>query len=1097
MTDNQKAVKAVDQWQDDAFSNVLSVTLDQTNPKRRNRMYLESVAKELRSEGSAVLITTGTLERVVVARLEESAVAASGVSVSGFLLNSWRSMHAVADNLSGAKGKALDAETRGARIAALGEAQRLLVSYIGLALQIPEMFSQLGQPGQRIIVTALLTDTDPLSPLVPELMDQLAARFKEDGLADVVAPIFRELGMRATLPSNRSLLQPGFRAILQAAETLLAQAEVARAVPHMATFDPEESAGRQMQTSTALGAFLALSAFPSSDETITKVYYADAAGRSRDDNEALHSSLRTTVQFLQAALFTVFDRLVRSGAAERNLTLQYTLRTLATNALRSGMQADMTRVVDDGFADNLATVWLRLSEPFTADAHLKRISRVDPDWVTSRILRSAEGLDDAQHHIATYWRELTRICADKEFVDAYLERRGSEEVAAGASGFICDCFFATANALHLGPMSTVSRYLELLKRIGRFENEIARVQAAPELLPPTQRVNLPSAIERWNQQLNGLKCEKIALDAQILDPRRLGSAFVFYRFAMCFLLRQIDAQHGFPHQPFAMPGETSAADDDTEQQQKQQQVKALEQWRMLPQFLVEDVVEFVVFLTLHSPDTLVDSTLQVGQGGDGGLRAFSDVLPLFVVAFLARPGYISNPYVKAKLVDILHMLTYRDPREDSDYVDTHEGAPPTRTMRVHPAVHQFQTCLDASALARRFLVPALLRFYVDIEQTGASSQFYDKFNIRYYLARTLRALWAQSHVHVLATKQFFLRSLQPTATAAATTTGSASRDQRVVEEFVARLMTDTTYLLDESLSHLATVRDAERRQAEIAAGQPATTPDEPADLAQRLQEAERIARSYVSLAHETVHMLAFLTRIVPTPFQAPEVVGRLAAMLNYTLQQLAGPKCSNLRVRNMSERFAFNPRVLLSELVSVYVHLGLPPEQDDDSQPSSGEERSLSAKELLPSSDAVSRFVTAVVEDDRSYSAKLFEEAYAILERRSLKSTESLDRLRLFALQCKTAKVDTHATEFLESIAPDEYLDPLLASLMTDPVRLPTSGTVMDRSVIKGQLLSDPRDPFNRAPLSADMLVPLDDLKREIHDWREAKMVDYYASKQS
>ncbi|KAJ1787342.1 Ubiquitin conjugation factor E4, partial [Coemansia sp. RSA 2399] len=321
------------------------------------------------------------------------------------------------------------------------------------------------------------------------------------------------------------------------------------------------------------------------------------------------------------------------------------------------------------------------------------------------------------------------------------------------------------------------------------------------------------------------------------------------------------------------------------------------------------------------------------------------------------------------------------------------------------------------------------------------------------------------------------------------------RDQQVVEEFVARLMTDTTYLLDESLSQLATVRDTERRQAEIASGkQPQAgdeNPDEASDLAQRLQEAERTARSYVSLAHETVHMLAFLTRIVPKPFQAAEVVNRLAAMLNYTLQQLAGPKCSNLRVKNMSERFSFNPRVLLSELSSVYVHLGLPLLEEDE------EEEHPRARKASQDIVAIDRFVTAVVEDDRSYTAKLFEEAYGILERRSLKGAESLSRLRLFAQKCKSAKVDTRVTEYLEGVAPDEYLDPLLASLMTDPVRLPTSDTVMDRSVIKGQLLSDPRDPFNRAPLSADMLEPLPELKKEIQAWREAKMADYYASQQS
>ncbi|KAJ2363353.1 Ubiquitin conjugation factor E4, partial [Coemansia sp. RSA 2611] len=122
--------------------------------------------------------------------------------------------------------------------------------------------------------------------------------------------------------------------------------------------------------------------------------------------------------------------------------------------------------------------------------------------------------------------------------------------------------------------------------------------------------------------------------------------------------------------------------------------------------------------------------------------------------------------------------------------------------------------------------------------------------------------------------------------------------------------------------------------------------------------------------------------------------------------------------------------------------------------------------------------------------------AYAILEQRSLKSPDSLERLREFARKCQDAKVDSRAIEYLESQAPDAYLDPLLASLITEPVRLPTSDNVMDLAVIKGQLLSDPRDPFNRAPLTVDMLEPLPELKQEIAQWRERKMEEYRSSTQ-
>ena len=58
---------------------------------------------------------------------------------------------------------------------------------------------------------------------------------------------------------------------------------------------------------------------------------------------------------------------------------------------------------------------------------------------------------------------------------------------------------------------------------------------------------------------------------------------------------------------------------------------------------------------------------------------------------------------------------------------------------------------------------------------------------------------------------------------------------------------------------------------------------------------------------------------------------------------------------------------------------------------------------------------------------------------------------------------------------------------MTDPVRLPNSGQIVDRSTIARHLLSDQNDPFTRAPLTMEQVEPLDDLKVNIQAWMEEK----------
>jgi ubiquitin conjugation factor E4 B len=58
---------------------------------------------------------------------------------------------------------------------------------------------------------------------------------------------------------------------------------------------------------------------------------------------------------------------------------------------------------------------------------------------------------------------------------------------------------------------------------------------------------------------------------------------------------------------------------------------------------------------------------------------------------------------------------------------------------------------------------------------------------------------------------------------------------------------------------------------------------------------------------------------------------------------------------------------------------------------------------------------------------------------------------------------------------------------MEDPVKLPSSNIIVDRNTIDKHLLSDPTDPFNRSKLSKEMLIPCDELKSKINEYKKAK----------
>lgn len=61
-------------------------------------------------------------------------------------------------------------------------------------------------------------------------------------------------------------------------------------------------------------------------------------------------------------------------------------------------------------------------------------------------------------------------------------------------------------------------------------------------------------------------------------------------------------------------------------------------------------------------------------------------------------------------------------------------------------------------------------------------------------------------------------------------------------------------------------------------------------------------------------------------------------------------------------------------------------------------------------------------------------------------------------------------------------------ALMADPVILPSSGKTVERKVIERILLTDPKDPFNRQPLTIDLVKPNDELRQQIEKWKSEQL---------
>ncbi|UKJ88205.2 ubiquitination-mediated degradation component [Theileria orientalis] len=249
-------------------------------------------------------------------------------------------------------------------------------------------------------------------------------------------------------------------------------------------------------------------------------------------------------------------------------------------------------------------------------------------------------------------------------------------------------------------------------------------------------------------------------------------------------------------------------------------------------------------------------------------------------------------------------------------------------------------------------------------------------------------------------------------------------------------------------------------------------------------ELKSRTRSFVEYGFEICSLLNILCSEFPSDITSSSVLlTQVATCLGCCLESLAGPKCLQLKVKNMDE-YGFKPREWLSKIMKCYIALY---ENDPDSKSSSSSiDTGYDAPEQARSDDDYedenNPFVKAVVADERYYKPELFTRCVRFATREMLlsyKSIKSFNKLsnRLLEHAKRTSLLYENASN---AEIPEHFLDPIMMDVMEDPVLLPTSGKVMDRKNIERHLMSEATDPFTRAPLDRSQLVDQPELKREI-----------------
>nr|XP_043615254.1 probable ubiquitin conjugation factor E4 [Erigeron canadensis] len=963
--------RSPEEIEDIILKKIFLVTLTDSMTNDPRIVYLEMTAAEIMSEGHDLKLSHHLIERILVDRLSGNFVSAEPPFV--YLIGIYKRAYEESKKISNMKDKLVKTHME----FVVNQAKKLSVSYCRIHLSNPDMFPDWDKNKTNV------------SPLLPLVFNEVSSsvdvfggggsgsgngalscpgfleEFFKDTDYETMEPILKQLfeDLRGIVLKCSAL--GNFQQPLRALMYLISFPVGAKALVNHQWWIPKGAYlnGRVIEMTSILGPFFHVSALP--DQTIFKGQpdvgqqcFSDSSTRRPADLLSSFTTIKTVMNNLYDGLAEILRSLLKNTSTRENV-LQYIAEVINKNASRSHIQVDPISSASSGMFVNLSAVMLRLCEPFL-DTHSTKKDKIDPKYVFY-----GSRLD---------FKELTALHASSEEVTDWL-KLNSPSNAHGSTNysFICECFFMTARVLNLGLLKAFSDFKHLVQDISRSEDSLATLKTMQEQAPSPR---LAQDIARVEKEIESSTQEKLCYEAQILrDGGLLQQALSFYQLMVVWLVSRIGGFRMPLPQPCPM------------------------EFACMPEHFVEDVMELLIFAS------------RIPRALDG---VKLDDFMNFIIMFMASPEYIRNPYLRAKMVEVLNCWMPRGNDTSSATSSLFEG-------------HQ---------LSVQYLVRNLLKLYVDIEFTGSHTQFYDKFNIRHNIAELLEYLW-RVPVHQNAWKQI-----------------AKEEEKGVYLNFLNFLINDSIFLLDESLNKILELKELEAEMSNTVEWE--QRPAQERQERTRLHHSqENIIRIDMKLAMEDVSMLAFSTEQITAPFLLPEMVERVASMLNYFLLQLVGPQRKSLTLKD-PEKYEFRPKQLLKQIVNIYVHLA--------------------------KGDHENIFPSAITKDGRSYNDQLFTEASSVLRRigEDPRVIQAFDNL---GQKAKAAASEAMDAEAVLGDIPDEFLDPIQYTLMKDPVILPSSRMVVDRPVIQRHLLSDATDPFNRSHLTPEMLIPDIELKQKIEEF--------------
>ena len=397
----------------------------------------------------------------------------------------------------------------------------------------------------------------------------------------------------------------------------------------------------------------------------------------------------------------------------------------------------------------------------------------------------------------------------------------------------------------------------------------------------------------------------------------------------------------------------------------------------------------------------------------------------FALIYSSRIDIIHNQHLRSQIFDI---LLYSFHMDEKDKNNNHILSSHQRLLKDN--------------FIKENLIFSIMRVFIDAERLGTSNQFYERFNVRNKVLQLVNEVFKKNQDILIDNIINYANIHSDDAT-----------------QMLTLLMGDVSYLSDEVIQRLIDIRIYQELKDNKEIWN-LKTDEERKREDDKFNENDRYLKAECRLLNHSLGFMTIICSCLQDYFIKEQKAERLANLLNYCLDEFTS-KSSQLKIKNKKD-YEFNPSYIMESMIKIYSYFS-----------------------------TYEQFVEFIVMDERSYKYDNFLKAIKVKNdfnkvKVDPEISEKFDDLVYNKLKKAKEIVDKNTINYDD--APDEFLDPLLSTLMEDPITLPTSHINIDRRTIEDYLLTNPTDPFNRNPLTKEELIPNDELKKKIEEYKLMKL---------